>query len=103
MLSPFSSRTGRNQPSNTRFIFGPSVWFRGLIKPTPGTGLAYIDWSGQEYGIAAALAGDERMMADYQSDDPYLTFAKRLGLAPADATKKTHPAEREAFKVGCPG
>jgi hypothetical protein len=24
---------GRNTPSNTRFIFGPSVWLRGLIKP----------------------------------------------------------------------
>ena len=26
LLSPFSSKTGRNQPSNARFIFGPSVW-----------------------------------------------------------------------------
>ena len=37
ILSAFQSRTGRNQPSNTRFIFGPSVWLRGLIKPPPGT------------------------------------------------------------------
>ena len=58
MLSPFGARTGRNTPSNTRFIFGPAVWLRGLIKPKPGTALAYIDWSSQEVAIAAALSGD---------------------------------------------
>ena len=26
LLSPFGSRTARNQPSNSRFIFGPSTW-----------------------------------------------------------------------------
>jgi DNA polymerase-1 len=36
ILSAFRSRTGRNQPSNSKFIFGPSVWLRGLIKPSPG-------------------------------------------------------------------
>ena len=36
MLSPFRSRTGRNQPSNSRFVFGPAKWLRGLIKPGPG-------------------------------------------------------------------
>jgi DNA polymerase I len=44
ILSAFRSRTGRNQPSNTKFIFGPSVWLRGLIKPPPGHAVAYIDW-----------------------------------------------------------
>ena len=36
LLSPFRSRTGRNQPSNTKFAFGPAVWIRGLIQPAPG-------------------------------------------------------------------
>jgi DNA polymerase I len=98
ILSAFRSRTGRNQPSNTRYIFGPSVWLRGLIKPPPGHGVAYIDWSQQEFGIAAALSGDLAMQAAYQSEDPYLAFAKRAGAVPADATKKTHGAERELFK-----
>ena len=61
MLSAFRSRTGRNQPSNTKFIFGPSVWLRGLIKPPPGYGVAYVDWAQQEFGIAAALSGDTAM------------------------------------------
>ena len=57
MLSPFGARTGRNTPSNTRFIFGPAVWLRGLIKPPAGRALAYVDWCSQEVAIAAALSG----------------------------------------------
>ncbi len=99
LLSPFQSKTSRNQPSTSKFIFGSSVWLRGLIRPEPGRAVAYIDWSGQEYGIAAALSGDEAMMADYQSGDPYLMFAKHLHLVPPEASKKTHPDIRESFKV----
>jgi DNA polymerase-1 len=99
LLSAFRSRTGRNQPSNSKFIFGPSVWLRGLIKPPPGYGLAYIDWAQQEFGIAAALSGDPAMMDAYQSGDPYLAFAKQAGAVPAHATKHTHHAKREQFKA----
>jgi DNA polymerase-1 len=99
ILSAFRSRTGRNQPSNTRFIFGPSVWLRGLIQPPPARGIAYIDWSQQEFGIAAALSSDAAMQAAYASGDPYLTFAKQAGAVPADATKDTHKVERELFKT----
>jgi DNA polymerase I len=98
ILSAFRSRTGRNQPSNTRFIFGPSVWLRSLIKPPPGYGVAYIDWSQQEFGIAAALSGDLAMQAAYTSGDPYLAFAKQAGALPQDATKETHGPTRELFK-----
>jgi DNA polymerase I len=38
-LMPFVSKTGRNQPSNTAFVYGPSKWIRHLIKPEPGTSL----------------------------------------------------------------
>ena len=99
MLSAFRSITGRNQPSNARFIFGPSAWLRGLIKPPPGHGVAYIDWAQQEFGIAAALSGDPMMMEAYRSGDPYLAFAKQAGAVPADATKATHGFEREQFKA----
>lgn len=99
MLSPFGSATGRNQPSNSKFIFGPSTWIRGLIKPSEGRAIAYIDWAQQELGIAAALSGDEKMMNAYTSGDPYLTFAKMAGAVPEAATRQTHPAERAAYKV----
>jgi hypothetical protein len=98
VLWAFQSRTGRNQPSNTKYIFGPSVWLRSLIKPPPRFGVAYIDWSQQEFGIAAALSGDTAMMAAYSSGDPYLEFAKQARAVPADATKASHGPTRELFK-----
>jgi DNA polymerase-1 len=98
LLSAFQSRTGRNQPSNSKYIFGPSVWLRGLIKPSAGHGLAYVDWSQQEFGIAAALSGDHAMQCAYRSGDPYLAFAKQAGAVPQDASKETHGPTRELFK-----
>lgn len=99
LLSAFSSTTGRNQPSSTAFIFGPSVWLRGLIKPGPGYGLAYIDYSQQEFGIAAALSGDRLMLEAYESGDPYISFAKQAGAIPPEGTKATHGAIREQYKA----
>jgi hypothetical protein len=98
MLSAFQARTGRNQPSNSRFIFGPATWLRGLIQPGPGMAVAYIDWEQQEFGIAAALSGDPAMMQAYLSGDPYLAFAKQAGAVPQSATKESHGKERDLFK-----
>jgi DNA polymerase-1 len=97
-LNPFGSKTGRNQPSNSHFIFGPSVWLRGLIKPPQGFGIAYVDWSQQEFGIAAALFNDSKMLEAYLTGCAYLAFAKLVGTIPPEGTKKTHPLEREAAK-----
>ncbi len=99
LLSPFGARTGRNTPSNSKFIFGPSAWLRGLIKPSEGHGLAYVDFSSQEVAIAAALSGDSALMAAYRTGDVYLAFAKQAGLAPASATKQTHKKVRDQCKA----
>ncbi|TFH72491.1 DNA polymerase I [Gammaproteobacteria bacterium LSUCC0112] len=98
-LMPFGSKTGRNQPSNSRFIFGASRWLRSLIQPPPGRALAYVDWSSQEIAIAAALSGDDTLWEAYNSGDPYMTFAKQAGLAPEHATKATHKGERQRAKA----
>jgi hypothetical protein len=97
ILSLFGARTSRNTPSNTKYIFGPSVWLRSLIKPPPGHGLAYIDWSQQEYAIAAILSGDPVMIAALPGD-VHLDVVKQLGLVPKDATKQTHGPMRELGK-----
>ena len=99
LLSPFRSKTGRNQPSNSKFIFGAATWIRGLIKPDPGTALAYLDFSSQEHAIAGALSGDEKLWNAYESGDPYLQFAKDAGLAPQYATKKSHEQIRDRCKA----
>jgi DNA polymerase I len=98
LLSPFRAVTGRNQPSNTRFVFGPARWLRGLIRPPEGWGIAYIDFSSQEIALAAAFSGDERMIEGYATGDPYLAFAKAARLAPPDAVKETHEAVRDLCK-----
>jgi DNA polymerase I-like protein with 3'-5' exonuclease and polymerase domains len=70
-----------------------------LIRPEPGRAVAYVDWSQQEFGVAAALSGDSAMMDAYRSGDPYLEFAKQARAVPPDATKKSHAAVRDQFKV----
>jgi DNA polymerase I-like protein with 3'-5' exonuclease and polymerase domains len=99
LLSVFGSRTGRNQPSNSRYIFGPSCWLRSLIKPAPGRALAYCDWSAQELAIAAYLSGDQGLQDCYQSGDPYLRFAHLAGAVPEGATKASHPTIRAQYKT----
>ena len=99
LLSQFSSRTGRNQPSTSQFIFSPGVWLRGFIKPPPGYALAYIDWTAAEFGIAAKLSEDPAMMAAYETGDPHLGFAKQAGAVPPDATKESHEPQRDRYKA----
>lgn len=99
LVSAFGARSSRNTPSNTRFIFGPSVWQRSLIQPPPGRAIAYVDWEQQEFGIAGALSGDAAMIAAYESGDPYLEFGKQAGRIPPDGTKLSHKKEREMFKA----
>lgn len=99
MLSVFRSKTSRNQPSNTKFVFGPAKWMRGLIKPDVGRALAHVDFASQEIGIAAALSGDAALLRAYQSGDVYLAFAKEAGLAPEDASKASHKAVRDQCKA----
>lgn len=98
-LFPFSSVTGRNQPSTSQTILGLSRALRPLIRPLPGWALAYVDFAQQELAIAAALSGDVAMQQAYQSQDFYLSFAQLAGAAPPGATKASHPLVRERFKT----
>lgn len=98
LLSPFRSKTGRNQPSTSKFIFGPSTWIRFFIKPEPKTAIAYIDYSQQEIAIAGVLSGDTNLITDYKTGDPYLSFAKKAGAIPPEGTKETHGEIREIYK-----
>jgi hypothetical protein len=103
LLSVFRAVTSRNQPSNSKFVFGPATWIRGLIQPPPGHAVVYVDWSQQEFGIAAALSDDQVMQAAYTSGDPYLAFAKLAGAVPPDATKESHESTRDLYKAAVLG
>lgn len=98
-LGPYGSVTGRNQPSNSKFIFGSARWSRSFIRPDPGTGLFYCDWGAQEIAIAAALSNDDALWHDYLSDDVYTAFGIRAGIIPTAGTESTHPSERAMCKT----
>jgi DNA polymerase family A len=88
-IIPFWARSGRNQPSerDKAFLLSLPSWTHGLIKPPPGWGLALLDWTAQEPGLAAAFSQDPNLLADYRSGDLHMRFAIRAGLAPPGATK----------------
>jgi DNA polymerase-1 len=99
LLGPFGSKTGRNQPSNAKYIFGPAKWLRFLITPPPGRVLIHRDYCQQEVQIAAIVSGDAELLSACQSGDVYLGIAKLLGFAPEDATPETHKPVRTMFKT----
>ena len=99
MSSVFGTITARNTPSNSKFVFGLAKPLRSLMRPEPGKCLMYADWSGQEAWIAAFRSGDMRMQEAVRTGDPYIHTAKLAAFVPADATKVTHPTERDSFKV----
>ncbi len=98
-LFPFRSRTARNTPSATKYIFAPSVWIRSLIKPFQNSSFIYADWSAQEIAIGACLSNDQALQNAYLSGDVYLSFAKMAGLVPQDATPQSHKAIRDKCKA----
>lgn len=97
--NPFGSITGRNQPSSNESIFGPATWIRSFIKPELGKAIAYIDFSQEEMGVAAALSNDLEMKKAYNSGDMYLTTAKLMKVVPESATKQSHKTTRDVFKI----
>jgi DNA polymerase family A len=80
-LNPFGTKTGRNNPSTNRALFGLPHTMRSFMKPGPGMAIAQVDYGTQEVGIAAAQSGDPQLIADYYGGDVYREFAKAsLGI-----------------------
>jgi hypothetical protein len=81
-LNPFGTKTGRNNPSTNKALFGLPHTMRSFMKPGPGMALAQVDYGSQEIGIAAALSRDPVLMADYLQGDVYRAFARAsLGIS----------------------
>ena len=96
---PFSTATGRCAPPSKLFLFQQSSWTRGFIAPSPGWALAYLDYSAAEVLIAAVLSGDQKLLADYVTGDPYTNSAVRMALAPEGSTRETIGPLRDVMKV----
>src|SRR5262245_56183396 len=98
-LWAFGTKTSRNAPKATQYIFGPSVWLRFLIKPQDGCAVAYVDYGAQEHGVSAVLSEDEKLLESYLSGDPSLSFAKSCEAVPQTATKESHSKIRDVYKL----
>jgi DNA polymerase-1 len=99
ILGPHGSVTDRNTHSTNLSIFGPDRWTRFTIVPPIGSALCYVDWSAQEIGITAFLSKDPRMIETYLAPDPYLYFAKMIGLLRQDAERGPDDVERLRDKI----
>ena len=99
LLSPYGSKTGRNQPSNARYIFGPAKWLRFLITPPPGRVSIHRDYRQQEHRSRRFNPVMLHCWRRAGAVTFYLGIAKQLGLAPPHATAKTHEALRAMFKT----
>jgi DNA polymerase-1 len=99
ILGPHGTVTDRNAYSTNQSIFGPDRWTRFTIMPPEGTAIAYVDWSAQEIGISAYLSRDPRLIETYLSPDPYLYFAKMVGLLRQDAERGADDVETMRDKV----
>jgi hypothetical protein len=96
--APFTSKTSRSIPSANLCIFSRSAWERSeFIKPPRGWACAYIDYRGQEFGIAGVLSHCPNLIADYRPDG-HMACAIRANLAPPEATRQSHSKEREIAK-----
>lgn len=98
-LGPYGTQTGRNAAQAKTYIFAMSSWLRCLIRPLPGWAITGVDYSSQEFAVAAALSGDAAMREAYESRDPYLYFAKAAGAVPPDGTREEYSRERDLFKA----
>jgi DNA polymerase family A len=99
LLGPYGSKTGRNQPSNSRYIFGPAKWLRFMIAPPPGHVLIHRDFKQQEPKIAAVLSGDTELLRACESGDVYLGIARQLGFVSESMSPTELKAVRTLFKT----
>jgi DNA polymerase-1 len=99
LLGPYGTKTARNAPSTTKFIFGPAKWLRFLITPPPGRALIHRDYAQQEVRIAAVLSGDRALLEACEAGDAYLGMAAQLGFIRDGMSQAEMDAVRAQFKI----
>ena len=99
LLSPYGTKTARNTPSNSKYVFGPAKWIRFLITPPPGLALIHRDYCQQEVRIAAVLSGDTALLEACKSGDVYKGMARQLGFLSDGMSEDEIRAVRTLFKI----
>ena len=96
-FNPYGTKTGRNAPSATSFLFLMPKWMRLLVNPREGRYICDLDAHSEEVAIAAALYNDENKREVYRSADVYMKYAQLAGAYPKDKPILTED-ERESEK-----
>jgi hypothetical protein len=98
-LFPFGTATGRN--AHRKSLFNAHAALRSFMVFPPGKIGLYLDWRTQEIGVAAALSGDQALMAAYRGGDFYHSFALECGWTRArdvQRWKQENTTDRERLK-----
>jgi len=98
-INMMGQKTGRTNLSTAFNPFGAPRYARTFIRPDDDSLLVYADWKSQEPYIQAYLSGDQKMKDALATGEIYLATAKLCKAVPETATKKSHPKEREIYKV----
>ena len=98
-LWAYGTKTARNAPGASQYVFGPAKWLRFLITPPPGRALVHRDYRQQEVRIAAVLSGDSALLQACESGDVYLGIAQQLGFLPDSLNEQERKAVRTLFKT----
>jgi hypothetical protein len=93
-LNPLAQKTGRNNPSTNKGIFGLPHTMRSFMRPLPGMAFGTVDFGAEEVGIAAFLSRDPVLISDYLTGDPYHQFA-RAALGIENPSKQ----QRQVYKA----
>jgi hypothetical protein len=97
-LNPYGSQSGRYQPQASGFLHLKAAWLRSLCEPRKTKAIGTLDFSSEEFILAALLSKDENMIAAYESGDVYFYFAKLAKAVPMEAKRKDHEDIRDVFK-----
>jgi hypothetical protein len=98
-LWAYGTKTGRNAPGASQYVFGPAKWLRFLIAPPPGRALVHRDYCQQEVRIAALLSEDSALLQACESGDVYPGVAQQLGFLPESLNEAERKAVRSLFKT----
>jgi DNA polymerase family A len=99
LLGAYGTKTGRNAPSNSKFVFGPAKWLRFFITPALTRVLIHRDYQQQEVRIAAVLSGDAALLQACETGDVYLGIAGQLGFVREGMTEAELEVVRALFKT----
>ena len=98
-LNPYGAQSSRTQPASTGFVFLKPASQRSLVQARKGRAIGDLDYSSEEFLLAALMSKDRKMLEAYKSGDVYLAFGKDIGYIPKDGSKKTHKYERDIMKA----